>query len=100
MKEIVLFQNQSVISSVKNLIDCITEKGSNKMCLEDLVSILFRIDEDMLVGYMEYDDWTIVCDEVVFLAGWTNDQLIDAIDKRWGSLKDVKPSPQMKGNSS
>jgi len=100
MKELVLFQNQSVISSIKNLVDCISESGSNRMSLEDLISILFRLDEDMLVGYTEYDDWTLICDEVVFLTGWTNDQLTEAIDKRWGSVKDVKPAPQMKGNSS
>lgn len=100
MKELVLFQNQSVISSVKNLIDCISKKDSNRMNLEDLISILFRLDEDMLVGYIEYDEWTLICDEVMLLTGWTNDQLTDAIDKRWGSVKEVKPAPQMKGNSS
>ena len=101
MNEITLFSKQNVISSVKNLIDCLSTSSENiRMNLEDLVSILFRLDEDMLTGYIEYDDWARICDETVFSAGWTNDQLAEAIDKRWGNIKELKSAPQMKGASS
>jgi hypothetical protein len=95
-----LFSKESAISSVFKFVDCIRNDYQLRMNLEDLISILFRLDEDMIVGYCEYEDWTLVCDEVVYLSGWTNDELADAIDKRWGNIKDIKSPPQMQGMTS